>query len=235
MARQARYTIPGIPQHVIQRGNNRKPCFFEENDYFRYWQYLKEAANTNDAIVHAYVFMTNHVHLLVTPQHEHSISFMMQDLGRKYVRYVNKTQNRTGTLWEGRYKSGLVDSEAYLYKCMRYIELNPVRACMVDHPAEYRWSSYACNALGKPDTLVQPHALYTELGEENEQRQSAYRELFCEHLEADQIADIRNSLNQQLVLGCDEFKDRIEKIRNLHARPRPLGRPRIKEAEAEYY
>ena len=119
MARQPRFTLPGIPQHVIQRGNNRNPCIFAEDDYWRYRNDLAEAAKKNKAIIHAYVFMTNHVHLLVTPQHEHSITHMMQDLGRKYVRYINRTYKRTGTLWEGRFKASLVDSDAYFFTGMR--------------------------------------------------------------------------------------------------------------------
>ena len=235
MARQPRFTIPGIPQHIIQRGNNREPCFYAEEDYLRYRHDLTEAAKKNQAIIHAYVLMTNHVHLLVTPQHEHSITHMMQDLGRKYVRYINHTYKRTGTLWEGRFKASLVDSDAYLLTCMRYIELNPVRASMVAHPSEYRWSSYACNASGKIDTLVKNHPLYTALDVESDQRQFAYRELFSKHLEPDQIHSIRDALNQQLVLGRDDFKDKVEEMTNRQTRPKPLGRHRVEEDEPSYY
>jgi len=235
MARQSRFTLPGIPQHVIQRGNNREPCFYAKEDYWRYHNDLAEAAKKNNAIVHAYVLMTNHVHLLVTPQQEHSITHMMQDLGRKYVRYINQTYKRTGTLWEGRFKASLVDSDAYLFTCMRYIELNPVRASMVKHPSEYSWSSYACNAHGKLDALVCPHPLYTALDKGSEQRQFAYRELFHMHLESDQVHAIRDALNQQLVLGREDFKDKIEEMTNRQTRPRPLGRPGIEEDEAVYY
>jgi len=128
MSRKPRFTLPGVPQHVIQRGHDREPCFYAEADYFRYRRELHEAADKNAALIHAYVLMTNHVHLLVTPGHTHSITHMMQDLGRKYVRYINYTYQRSGTLWEGRFKASLVDSEAYLLTCMRYIEMNPVRA-----------------------------------------------------------------------------------------------------------
>jgi len=235
MARQPRFTIPGIAQHIIQRGNNREPCFYTEEDYFRYRNDLIDAAKKNQAIIHAYVFMTNHVHLLVTPQHEHSITHMMQDLGRKYVRYINHTYKRTGTLWEGRFKASLVDSDAYLLTCMRYIELNPVRANMVAHPGEYRWSSYACNANGKTEPLIKPHSLYMALDKEPEQRQFAYRELFRMHLASEQIHEIRNALNQQLVLGRDDFKNKIEEMTNRQTRPKPLGRHRIEEDEAGYY
>ena len=235
MARQPRFTIQGIPQHVIQRGNNREPCFYAEDDYLRYKNDLLDAAKKNQAIIHAYVLMTNHVHLLVTPQHAHSITHMMQDLGRKYVRYINHTYKRTGTLWEGRFKASLVDSETYLLTCMRYIELNPVRANMVEHPGEYRWSSYACNAKGIIDSLIEPHPLYTSLGKEAEQRQFIYRELFRNHLDDDQVHAIRDALNQQLVLGRDDFKDKIEEMTLRQTRPKPLGRHRIEEDEAGYF
>ena len=235
MARQPRFTIPGIPQHIIQRGNNREPCFYAEDDYLRYKNDLLDAAKKNQAIIHAYVLMTNHVHLLVTPQHAHSITHMMQDLGRKYVRYINHAYKRTGTLWEGRFKASLIDSDTYLLTCMRYIELNPVRANMVAHPGEYRWSSYACNANGKMDSLIKPHPLYTALDKELEQRQFAYRELFRKHLESDQIHAIRDALNQQLVLGRDDFKDKIEEMTHRQTRPKPLGRHRIEEEGADYY
>ena len=236
MARQPRFTLPGVPQHIIQRGNNREPCFYAPDDYCRYRDDLVLAANKNQAHIHAYVFMTNHVHLLVTPQHEHSITHMMQDLGRKYVRYINHTYKRTGTLWEGRFKASLVDSDAYLLTCMRYIELNPVRANMVTHPGEYRWSSYACNANGKIDTLLTPHPLYTALDKQHsEQRQFAYRELFRMDLTSEQVHNIRDALNQQLVLGRDNFKDKIDQMTNRQTRPKPLGRHRIEEDEAGYY
>ena len=235
MARLPRFTLPGVPQQIIQRGNNRQACFYEKEDFRRYYNDLTEAADKNQAIVHAYVFMTNHVHLLVTPQNEHSVTHMMQDLGRKYVRYINHTYKRTGTLWEGRYKASLVDSDAYLFTCMRYIELNPVRAKMVNHPGEYSWSSYACNASGKDDVLVQPHPLYTALDKKAEQRQFSYRELFRAHLESEDIHAIRDALNQQLVLGREGFKDRIEEMTNRQTRPRPLGRPGVKDESAVYY
>jgi len=132
MARKPRFTIPGVPQHIIQRGNNRDPCFFSVADYSRYLEILEEAAQKNDVAIHSYVLMTNHVHLLATPNHKHANSHMMQDIGRKYVRFINRSYQRSGTLWEGRFKASLIDSEAYLLTCMRYIELNPVRAMMVN-------------------------------------------------------------------------------------------------------
>ena len=147
MARLPRFVIPGQPQHVIQRGNNRQDIFKVDNDYLFYLEKLQAAAEKHQCDIHAYVLMTNHVHLLLTPHTEEGIGKMMQMVGRYYVQFYNHSYNRTGTLWEGRYKATLIDSEHYLFTCMRYIELNPVRAKgMVDHPGKYRWSSYHCNA-----------------------------------------------------------------------------------------
>ncbi len=235
MARKPRFTLPGVPQHVIQRGNNREPCFYTQEDFYRYRQDLRDAAEKNVAAIHGYVFMTNHIHLLVTPGHEYSITHMMQDLGRKYVRYINRTYQRSGTLWEGRFKASLVDSEAYLLTCMRYIEMNPVRAGMVLHPEEYAWSSYAANARGEADDLVHPHPLYTALGRDAPQRQMFYRELFRGHIEDADIHDIRTALNQELVLGREGFKDKVETLIDRQTRPAKLGRPRIEEPAAIYY
>ena len=238
MARKPRFSLPGIPQHVIQRGNNREPCFYAEDDYYRYLGDLKEALGHNDCRLHAYVLMTNHVHLLLTPMTEHGISHLMQDTGRKYVRYVNRTYRRSGTLWEGRYKSSLLDSEAYLLTCMRYIELNPLRANMVAHPGEYRWSSYACNAHGQDNALVTPHPVYQQLGADPAARQYTYRELFHAHMEHTTVHAIREALNQELVLGREDFKDRIEQMTKRRTRSGRSGRPRtggVEETTSDYY
>jgi putative transposase len=235
MARKPRFNMPGIPQHVIQRGNNREPCFYAQDDYYRYLYDLEDAAKNNNCAIHAYVLMTNHVHLLVTPFGNHGVSHMMQDLGRKYVRYINHAYKRSGTLWEGRFKASLIDSEKYLFTCMRYIELNPVRASMVNHPGEYRWSSYGFNATGKADTLVIKHVLYERLGSISEEQQYAYRELFQNHLDKDEVHSIRDALNQELVLGRDDFKDKIAEMTNRQVEPAPMGRSRIEEAPGVYF
>ena len=235
MPRKPRFVLPGVPQHVIQRGNNREPCFYSPVDCRRYLELLKEAADRNDCCVHAYVLMTNHVHLLVTPFSPHGISYMMQDVGRKYVRAINQAYRRTGTLWEGRYKASLVDSEAYLLACMRYIELNPVRANMVSYPGEYRWSSYAANAQGQPDALISPHPLDLQLGHDSRQRQAAYRELFRVHLDSDAIHAVRSALNEELVLGREDFKEKIEQMTQRQVRRGKDGRPRIEEPMGHYY
>lgn len=178
-----RYVIPGQPQHIIQRGNNRQPIFGADVDYRYYLEKLKDASVEHECDIHAYVLMTNHVHLLVSPQQENSIGKMIQTVGRYYVQYFNHCYHRTGTLWEGRYKATLIDAEQYLLTCMRYIELNPVRATgMVDHPSEYPWTSYRYNALGDSNPLITQHELYTKLAITSEKRQSVYRELFRNHI-----------------------------------------------------
>lgn len=235
MPRKPRFVIPGVPQHVTQCGHNREPCFFATEDYQYYLQELEAAANANDTKLHAYVLMTNHVHLLITPMTEHAISHCMQDLGRKYVKYINATYQRTGSLWEGRYKASLVDSDAYLLSCMRYIELNPVRAGMIEHPGDYRWSSFACNAHGVTNSLLAAHPLYQSLGATEERRQQAYRELFCSDLSPDQLHIIRAALNQELVLGRDDFKDKIAQMTQRQTRRGKNGRPRIEERSGVYY
>lgn len=179
--------------------------------------------------------MTNHVHLLMTPMREEGIGDTMQALGRRYVYYINKTYQRTGTLWEGRYKAGLVDSEGYLLTGMRYIELNPVRAQMVSHPGEYKWSSHGANAQGREDALLSPHPLYTALGASPADRQQAYRELFRHHLDNDLLHEIRDALNHELVLGRSYFKDKIEAMTQRQTRMGISGRPRVEEEGGVYY
>ena len=235
MPRKPRFNLMGVPQHIIQRGNNRDACFYGEEDYRRYLADLEESAKKFDCRIHAYVLMTNHVHLLVTPMAEHGIPQMMQALGRRYVYYINKTYKRTGTLWEGRYKSSLVDSDHYLLTCMRYIELNPVRACMVEHPGEYKWSSYQANAHGVVDTFLELHPLYLELGVTEDVRQEAYRELFRDHVDDEALHEIRESLNHELVLGRSYFKDKIEEITMRRTRMGKPGRPRVEEEKSMYW
>jgi putative transposase len=222
MARLPRLYLPGCAQHVIQRGNNREACFYDEADYKAYLSFLKDAATKCQVAIHAFVLMTNHVHLLVTPSDEQGISRMMQAQGRKYVQYFNFTYGRTGTLWEGRYKSTLVDSDSYLLTVYRYIELNPVRANMVMHSAEYPWSSYQGNALGKPIQLLTPHSMYCQLGRTDAERQSAYRALFRGRMTERDLAAIREATNKAWVLGDDRFKEQIEA--KTGRRPVALGR-----------
>lgn len=210
MPRPIRLNLANIPQHIIQRGNNRQNCFTSDDDYSVYLDKLNEYSKKFKVDVHSYVLMTNHVHFLMTPQTSNGVSQLMQSLGRYYVRYFNQTYNRTGTLWEGRFKSSLVDSENYFFIVSRYIELNPVRAGMVDNPADYPWSSYQKNALGVPIQLVEPHHCYLSLGQTNKEREYAYRGLFDEKLSKLVLKEIRDSINKAWVLGCDEFKRDVE-------------------------
>lgn len=175
MARLPRPDLPGYPQHVIQRGNNRDVIFCADLDYRYYLEKLTDPAAANDCRIHAYVLMTNHVHLLMTPEREGAVSRIMQSLGRRYVRYFNRAYSRTGTLWEGRYRSTVVDTEQYRLTCMRYIDLSPVRAGIVEDAASYPWKSFRANALGGEDFVVSPHAEYKRLGQSGGERAQAYR------------------------------------------------------------
>ena len=226
MPRRIRLCPAGIPQHIVQRGNNRQACFASDNDIKAYAHWLYEASSMFGVQVHAWVFMTNHVHLLVTPMEAMATSKMMQTIGRQYVRYFNYTHQRSGTLWEGRYHSSLVQEETFLLGCQRYIELNPVRAGMVDDPANYRWSSYQVNALGVESKLLTPHPLYLQLGKTKPQRLSRYRELFQAHIDGELLFDIRYALNKGLVLGTESFKAEVEELTGRRVHPMKRGRPR---------
>lgn len=226
MARLPRYFVKGQAQHIIQRGNNREPIFAASDDYHFYLDCLQEAAKLHELTVHAYVLMTNHVHLLASPEAEVSIPKTLQSVGRRYVQYFNYRYKRTGTLWEGRYKATLIDSDHYLLTCMRYIELNPVRAGMVDHPQKYPWSSYASNAFGNINKLLKPHDLYRHLGDSEADRQSAYCLLFQAGIGKSDLEVIRASTNKGWAMGNDRFREKIEKLTGRCAAPRPRGRPR---------
>lgn len=226
MPRQPRLDLPNIPQHVVQRGNDRQPCFFADEDYIRYLSELREISRREGCRIHAYVLMTNHVHLLMTPTATGMVARIMQALGRRYVRYVNDRYRRTGTLWEGRYKSCLVDSDSYLLRCYRYIELNPLRARMVASPGDYLWSSYSSNGLGRNDTLIHPHASYLLLGSTRSERCEAYRALLSETLSPDDIEQIRRHLQSQHALGSERFRAAIEAQLNRRVGPARIGRPR---------
>ncbi len=219
MPRLPRLNLPGIPQHIVQRGNNRQACFFEEQDYTIYLDKLKEYSQKYNVQVHSYVLMTNHVHLLLTPQEGDGVSKLLQSLGRYYVRSINQTYGRTGSLWEGRFKSALIDSENYFLTVSRYIELNPVRAAMVKHPAEYPWSSYQMNALGKEIKLLSPHSCYLSLGKTNVSRQAAYSALFEQLIPEFTLEEIRHAINKAWVLGDDRFKQQVEAQTGRRASP----------------
>ena len=226
MARLPRFCPAGLPQHIIQRGNNRSICFASDEGCSAYAHWLREYAEKCEVLIHAWVFMTNHVHLLATPSTDSGISTMMQALGRRYVQYFNFTYRRSGTLWEGRYKSSAVDTEKYLLACYRYIELNPVRANMVADPSEYVWSSYRCNALGAESSLCSPHEQYRLLGENAEMRQYHYRELFKYQVDGQLLDDIRQAVNKGLALGDERFCDQVERLYGQRVKPAKMGRPK---------
>jgi putative transposase len=229
MARRPRLVLPAVPLHIIQRGNNRNPCFAGETDYLVYLTLARQYAAEAACHVHAYVLMTNHVHLLLSSGNKTGPSVLMRRLGQHYVQYFNRRHGRTGTLWEGRFRSCLVEDERYLLICQRYIELNPVRASMVAHPEQYRWSSHQANALGIEDPLVTPHLVYTGLGIHDGERRAAYRDLFRETMPDQLLAQIRHASNGNAVLGPKDFVDDIaRKI----GRPSGLvrrGRPKVAE------
>lgn len=229
MARIPRVDLPGIAQHIVQRGNDRHACFADDADFQHYRQELGEAALKHDCAVHAYVLMTNHVHLLVTPYAPGASSRMMQAIGRRYVGGFNARYARTGTLWEGRFKSALVDSERYVLACYRYIELNPVRAGMVAHPGDYRWSSHGRNANGLHDPRITPHPAYVALGATDSERLPAYRCLFHTALPTRDVDDLRLATRQQKTWGSERFQRQIEALANRELAIRPRGRPKAKE------
>ncbi|TLU61111.1 transposase [Thalassotalea litorea] len=212
MARQPRLNLADIPQHIIQRGNNKINCFFHQRDFAYYLKLLKEYADKFDVSVHAFVLMSNHVHLLLTPSSSCGVSQMMQSIGRCYVRYFNLSYERTGTLWEGRYKSCLVDSENYFLEVSRYIELNPVRANICSSPEQYAWSSYHANGLNKEIALITPHPLYEGLAQTKEQRKKVYRLFVNAPVDNEQTQLIRKSVNKDSVLGSAIFKTKLSSL-----------------------
>ena len=226
MPRRTRMYESGLPYHIVQRGNNREACFYEVDDYSLYLKLLSELLPRYQVYLHAYVLMTNHIHFLMTPEESDSISNLMRVLGSRYAQKINKRYERTGTMWEGRHKSSVVDSESYLLKCYRYIELNPVTASMVDMPEEYRWSSYGVNAWGDESTLVTAHDEYLKLGNTYDERSESYRELFSERLSASDISKIRLASHYCQPLGDDLFKKQIEEKIGRPVGQQRRGRPR---------
>jgi len=225
MPRRPRLVCPKIPLHIIQRGNNRQACFFSDDDYLFYLQCLLEYSLKTKCLIHGYVLMTNHVHLLLTPSDKDSVGQLMKHLGQRYVQYVNRTYQRSGTLWEGRFRSCIAQEDNYLLQCMRYIELNPVRAEMVKHPADYKWSSYRCNAQGERNKLITPHFMYEALGLKKAMQETNYRELFRYNLEPGLVDEIREATNGNYVLGNERFKEEIGKVLGRRVQPGKAGRP----------
>ncbi len=235
MSQKPSFNLPGIPQHIIQRGNNRQRCFYLAQDYQHYLDDLKQSALKYDCQIHAYVLMTNHLHLLITPMSENGISQMMQALGGSYMKYLNSTYKCSGTLWEGSFKASLIDSDVCLLTCMCYIELNPVRDGLVKHPGEYKWSSYQQNAQRPNTGFIENHQIFSMLGETIKERQFVYRGLFDRYIENDVIHQIRDVLNHELVLGWSGFKDKIEQITKRQIRSGKSARPCVKDDNDNYF
>ena len=225
MARLPRVSPVGVPVHLIQRGNNRQCCFVAPEDFSAYLGWIKEYSIKYEVDIHAWVLMTNHVHLLCTPRQAGAVSLMMQSVGRRYVQYFNYKYQRSGTLWEGRYKSCLVQVEQYLIEVYRYIEMNPVRARMVNDPNEYAWSSYQVNALGKRSDLCVPHSEYLRLGNTKSECMKNYQALFIHHVEDELLEEIRLSTNKGMAIGDERFKDEIEILTGRRVKPKKVGRP----------
>jgi putative transposase len=217
--------LNNVPLHIIQRGHNRFNCFFTESNYLVYLDLLRLYSKEYGCNVHAYVLMTNHVHLLISPASPTAPAKMMKSLGQRYTQYINRHHQRSGTLWEGRFRSCLVDEARYLLVCHRYIELNPVRACMVAQPCDYRWSSYNVNALGAATSLIVPHPLYEALATTAAERQAAYRALFHDELCTDELQAVRRATNGNFVLGNERFSDAVSDALDRIVVPQKGGRP----------
>jgi putative transposase len=223
MPRRARIMLSGIPVHVIQRGNNRQPCFYEANDRSFYLFHLGRLLTKAGCALHAHCLMTNHVHLLLTPNSLNSCGMLMKGIGQLHTQYMNRTYGRTGSLWEGRFRSCLVQAEDYLLACYRYIETNPLRANLVSHPVEYPWSSYRANAEGKASALVTPHEEYARLGH------AGYKELVAEVLDSRLIDAIRAATNGNFALGDARFRQQVSNALGRPASRGSPGRPRVYE------
>lgn len=225
MARLPRLSIPGYPHHVIQRGNNRQAIFTTPADYQLLLNLLDENARKFGVAVHAYVLMDNHFHLLVTPQAQDSLPKMMQAIGRRYVRHFNAEHGRSGTLWEGRYKSTLIQAERYLLACMAYIDLNPVRAGLVAHARDYPWSSHGHYIGQTTQRLITPHSLYWELGNTPFAREAAYAELVNAGVDADRQLALTQSTLTGWALGEADFVADLQKKTGRRVSKTQAGRP----------
>jgi putative transposase len=231
MARQPRVAIAGFPHHVVQRGNNRQEIFRDAADCERFLALLGELAVAHRTAVHAYTLMPNHVHLLVTPVEALSLSRLMQALGRSYVRWFNTRHGRSGTLWEGRFRASVIESERYLFSCCRYIELNPVRAGLVVDPAQYRWSSHAHHIGLRTEPLIEEHPLVWSLGNTPFDRQAAYRRLFDQAPVESEVDLLRSAIQGGWAVGGEQFRSAVSEIAGRRLTRRPRGRPTTSRRE----
>jgi putative transposase len=212
MPRQPRIDFPGLPQHLVVRGNDRQPIFFSDADRLHFLDCLGEARSRRCCDIHAFVLMSNHVHILATPRAPRASSRMMQDIGRAYVAHVNKAHGRTGALYEGRFKSSLVETTRYFLACMRYIEMNPVRAQMVSHPGAYEWSSYGQNITGEPGGLVTAHAEFLNLGRDAQERARSYVRLFDGPEDEEEVSAIRRGATQNGAVGTATYREALTSL-----------------------
>lgn len=224
MARRPRIVLPDVPLHIIQRGNNRQACFCGDSDHLVYLDLLARYAKAAACAVHAYVLMSNHVHLLLSPPDKGAPARLMKLLGQRYVQYFNRRHQRSGTLWEGRYRSCLVQDEHYLLVCQRYIELNPVRAGMAAEPGGYRWSSFHANANGQRDKVITPHPVYREISVSDGERQQRYRALFDDALPQNMLNHLRHASNGNYTFGSLQFEQSVMRAAGRPAVPQRGGR-----------
>ena len=225
MPRQPRLVIPGYPHHVILRGNNRSAIFNKNEDRRFFIKYLNEAKEKTKSKIYSYCLMTNHVHLIIAPSIERGLGYMIQSLGRQYVQYINQTYKRTGTLWEGRFKSSLISNDEYLIACSIYIESNPVRARIVKDPGSYRWSSYLAKAEGSKDLLVDKDPIYDDLGKTDKEKRLEYKKWFVSGISPDRISLIRYVTQRGGVIGETGFVEKISKEVGRSVALRQRGRP----------
>ena len=227
MARRPRLSVADVPYHVVQRGNNKIPIFLTSGDYLFFLEVLREAKIKHPCLVYAYCLMTNHFHLLLEPKKEdNNVSLLIKLLGAKYVRYINKNYKRSGTLWEGRFKSSLIDKELYFLSCLRYIEMNPVRAGLVSSPELYRWSSYRVRAFGEQDPIVDLDSWYDSLGCNSGERQVKYRQFLQSIMPESTLKLLREMTNKNGIVGGIDFKAQIGQLVHREITIRPIGRPK---------
>jgi len=226
MARKPRLCISGIPYHVIQRGNNKEPIFFSEDDYAYFLEIIREAKGKHPCLIYGYCLMTNHFHLLAEPKEIGNLSLFMKFLGAKYVRYINKTYNRCGTLWQGRFKCSLIEGELYFLSCLHYIEMNPLRAGIATLPETYRWSSYRIRAFGEKSIIIDLDPWYNDLGNDSCKRQAGYRNFFHKLMPDQTWKMIRDMTAKNAIVGSNKFKEKIENVLNRKIIFRQPGRPK---------
>ena len=231
MARLARLVVPLQVHHLIQRGHNRQAVFRDDEDRRKYLEILREVASIHHVAVHAYVLMDNHVHLLVTPEDAQGLSRMMQAQGRRFVAWFNKRHEHIGTLWEGRFRATVIDSERYLLLCMRYLDLNPVRAGLLVQCREYAWSSHAHYIGARTDPLITEHPLFWALGNTPFERDAAYKELFSADISPAEVTALTESALKGWPLGPAEFLASLAMQTDRRLQAGKRGRPAAAKAK----